>query len=375
MGSEIAFARPDEETLEVRLAGDWVLAGGLPSALMVVLELELRPAQRVRILTQDVGAWDSGLLAFVRALVSVCKQRSIEVDRAGLPQGVAALLALAEAVPEQQGARRQEHRPSSWLARIGAFSLSLTRGSAEFLEFLGTLTLALGRFIGLRARYQRRDLWLLMQQCGVQALPIVGLIAFLVGLILAFVGAVQLRQFGAQIYVADLVGLGMAREMGAMMTGIIMAGRTGAAFAAQLGTMKVNEEIDALVTLGIPPTEYLVLPRLVALFLMMPLLCICADLVGIIGGGLVGVGMLDIEPVEYVRRTIDAISLTDCALGVVKGAVFGVIVAVAGCLRGMQTKGSAAAVGDAATSAVVTGIVAIVAADGLFAVLTNVLEI
>jgi phospholipid/cholesterol/gamma-HCH transport system permease protein len=175
--------------------------------------------------------------------------------------------------------------------------------------------------------------------------------------------------------VADLVGLGMAREMGAMMTGIIMAGRTGAAFAAQLGTMKVNEEIDALVTLGIPPTEYLVLPRLVALFLMMPLLCICADLIGIIGGGLVGVGMLDIEPVEYVRRTLDAISLTDCALGIVKGAVFGVIVAVAGCLRGMQTKGSAAAVGDAATSAVVTGIVAIVAADGLFAVLTNVLEI
>jgi phospholipid/cholesterol/gamma-HCH transport system permease protein len=375
MGSEIAFARPDDQTLEVRLAGDWLLAGERPSALMVVLELELRPARRVKLLAQDVGAWDSGLLTFVRALVSACRERSIEVDRAGLPKGAAALVALAEAVPEQQGARRAEQRPSGGLARIGSFFLAAIAGGAELLEFLGSVTLALGRFVGLRARYQRRDLWYLVQQCGVEALPIVGLIAFLVGLILAFVGAVQLRQFGAQIYVADLVGLGMAREMGAMMTGIIMAGRTGAAFAAQLGTMKVNEEIDALVTVGIPPTEYLVLPRLVALFLMMPLLCICADLIGIIGGGLVGVGMLDVEPVEYVRRTLDAISLTDCALGVVKGAVFGVIVAVAGCLRGMQTKGSAAAVGDAATSAVVTGIVAIVAADGLFAVLTNVLRI
>jgi phospholipid/cholesterol/gamma-HCH transport system permease protein len=374
MESVIAFVRPDDRTLEVRLAGDWLLAGPRPSVLMVVLELGVRPAQRVQILAQDVGEWDSGLLTFVRAVFSACRERSVEVDCRGLPKGVVALLALAEAVPEQQGARRTE-KPPSGLARIGTLALTGVIGSTELLEFLGTVTLALGRFLGGRARYQRRDLWLLVQQCGAQALPIVALIAFLVGLILAFVGAVQLRQFGAQIYIADLVGLGMVREMGAMMTGIIMAGRTGAAFAAQLGTMKVNEEIDALVTLGIPPTEYLVLPRLVALLLMMPLLCICADLIGIIGGGLVGMGMLDIEPVEYVRRTLDAISLTDCTLGVVKGAVFGVIVAVAGCLRGMQTSGSAAAVGDAATSAVVTGIVAIVAADGLFAVMTNVLEI
>jgi phospholipid/cholesterol/gamma-HCH transport system permease protein len=372
MGSEIAFARPDDQTLEVRLAGDWLLEAERPSALEVARELQARPAKRVRLQAQGIGAWDSGLLTFVHAVLTACQARSIEVDRAGLPEGAVRLLALADAVPEKQGARKHEEPPSR-LARIGAATLEGLRGARELLDFLGSVTLALLRFAVLRARYQRRDLWLLIQQCGGQALPIVALIAFLVGLILAFVGAVQLRQFGAQVYVADLVGLGMAREMGAMMTGIIMAGRTGAAFAAQLGTMKVNEEIDALVTLGIPPTEYLVLPRMVALFVMMPLLCVFADAIGIGGGALVGIGMLGIEPAEYVQRTLDAISLTDFTLGVVKSSVFGVIVAVAGCLRGMQASGSAAAVGEAATSAVVSGIVAIVAADGLFAVMTNVL--
>ncbi len=374
MGSELAFARPDDQTLEVRLAGDWLLAGARPSAQDVARELEARPAKSVRLSAQDVSTWDSGMLTFLRTVLATCEARRIEVDRAGLPLGVQKLLALAEAVPEKQGARREE-TPASWLARVGTVAIESAQGGVHFLEFLGRLTLAFGRFVLFRARYQARDLWYLVKQCGAQALPIVALIAFIVGLILAFVGAVQLRQFGAQIYVADLVGLAMAREMGAMMTGIIMAGRTGAAFAAQLGTMKVNEEVDALVTLGISPIEYLVLPRMLALSLMMPLLCVFADLIGVAGGALVGIGMLEIEPTEYFLRTIEAISTTDFVLGVVKSAVFGVLVAVAGCMRGMQTSGSASAVGDAATSAVVTGIVAIVCADGLFAVLTNVLGV
>jgi phospholipid/cholesterol/gamma-HCH transport system permease protein len=163
--------------------------------------------------------------------------------------------------------------------------------------------------------------------------------------------------------------------MGCMMTGIIMAGRTGAAFAAQLGTMKVNEEVDALRTLGIPPMEYLVLPRVLALALMMPLLCVFADVIGIAGGALVSVGMLGVRPTEYFVHTIQAISASDFLIGVIKAAVFGVLVAVAGCQRGMRTSGSASAVGDAATSAVVLGIVAIVVADGLFAIVTSVMGI
>jgi phospholipid/cholesterol/gamma-HCH transport system permease protein len=238
-------------------------------------------------------------------------------------------------------------------------------------RFIGEACLTFARFFLGKARYRRIDLVLLLQECGAQALGIVTLINFLVGLILAFMGAVQLRQFGAQIYVADLVGLGMTREMGAIMTGVIIAGRTGAAFAAQLGTMQVNEEIDALITMGIPPMEFLVLPRMLALMLMMPLLCVFADLVGILAGLVVATGLLDLTLVEYVNETQKAVSLLDCGVGLFKSAVFGALIALAGCLRGMQCGRSAAAVGAAATSAVVTGIVWIIASDGVFAVLTE----
>jgi len=172
-------------------------------------------------------------------------------------------------------------------------------------------SLAFLKLLRGKARFRRSDFIMTIQECGVQALPIVSLISLLVGLILAFVGAVQLMMFGAQIYVASLVGIAMVRVMGAIMTGIIMAGRTGAAFAAQLGTMQVNEEIDALTTLGVSPMEFLVLPRMLALGLMMPLLCLYADLMGILGGLIVGVGMLDLSVVEYINQTRASVSLND----------------------------------------------------------------
>lgn len=188
-------------------------------------------------------------------------------------------------------------------------------------------------------------------------------------------GAVQLRQFGAQIYVADLVGLAMAREMGPMMAAIIVAGRTGAAFAAQLGTMQVNEEIDAFKTLGIPPMEFLVMPRMLALMLMMPLLTLYANLVGILGGAVVGIGMLDLGVLQYYYQTQSAVTLLDFGTGLIKSILFGALVAIAGCLRGIQCGRSSAAVGIAATSAVVTGIVCVIVTDAIFAVLFNVLGI
>jgi phospholipid/cholesterol/gamma-HCH transport system permease protein len=203
----------------------------------------------------------------------------------------------------------------------------------------------------------------------------VALINFLVGLILAFVGAVQLAQFGASIYVADLVAIASVREMGCIMTAIIVCGRTGAAFAAQLGTMKVNEEIDAFRTFGISPMEFLVLPRIVALMLAMPLLVVFADLIAIAGGYVVSVAMLDVTAAEYIDRTIEAITLRSFFLGVFKGACFGMLVAMTGCWRGLRSGDSAAAVGLATTSAVVTGITTIIAADGVFAVLCHALGI
>ncbi|MGD9950899.1 MAG: MlaE family ABC transporter permease, partial [Desulfobulbus sp.] len=210
-----------------------------------------------------------------------------------------------------------------------------------------------------------RDFFVFIQSCGVESLPIVSLIAVLVGVILSFVGAVQLQMFGAQIYVANLVGLGMVLEMGALMSGVIIAGRIGASYAAQLGTMQVNEEIDALRTMGISPVGFLVLPRMLALMVMLPLLCIYADIMGILGGSIIGVSMLDLSLVEYLEQTRKTLHLSQCGQGLLKSSIFGVLIGFAGCLRGMQCGRSALAVGEATTSAVVTSIVLIVVSDSI----------
>jgi phospholipid/cholesterol/gamma-HCH transport system permease protein len=322
----------------------------------------------------ELGSWDSGLLAFLVGIRDLCRARDVELDPGSLPEGAWRLLQLASAVPERQGARRTDERPD-FLTLVGTESAALWRSAGEMLSFLGEALQSFGRLLVGRARFRRSDLVDVIFECGAAALPIVTLISFLVGLILAFVGAIQLQQFGAQIYVADLVGIAMAREMGALMTGIIMSGRTGAAFAAQLGTMQVNEEIDALTTFGFSSMEFLVLPRMIALILMMPLLCVYADLMGILGGALVGVGMLHLSVTQYVNETLNGVHLSDFAVGIFKSAVFGVLVAVSGCMRGIQSGRSASAVGLAATSAVVTAIVFIIVTDGIFAVLTNALGI
>jgi phospholipid/cholesterol/gamma-HCH transport system permease protein len=303
----------------------------------------------------------------------VCTELGVEVDRSGLPTGVARLLELADAVPERE--TRGDAARTGWLGRMGLAVVELRAGALEMLSFLGEAVLTLPRLVSGRARFPVADFLGVVQDCGPKALPIVSMVSLLVGLILAFMGAIQLRQFGAQIYVADLVAIGMARDMGAIMVGIIMAGRTGAAFAAQLGTMTVNEEIDALRTMGISPIEYLVLPRMLALMLMMPLLTLYGDVLGIVGGALVGVGPLGVGLSQYLQETVGALTLTHFGAGLFKGSVYGVIVALAGCLRGMQCGRSAAAVGDATTSAVVTAIVAIIVSCGVITIVYDVLGI
>jgi len=363
------------DTLCVRLSGQWTIQAALPSPAEVQAQCEAPPGVRhLSFAATDLADWDSALLTFLLKLKELCDQRQIEFDCAGLPQGVQRLLALATAVPEHHEARREGQR-ASLLVRLGQSVLAIAEAARDLLTFLGQVALAFGQLIRGRARFRAVDLWLIVQQSGAQALPIVSLISFLVGLIMAFVGASQLRQFGAQIYVANLVGLVMAREMGAMMTGIIMAGRTGAAFAAQLGTMVVNQETDALITMGLNPVEFLVVPRMLALMLMVPLLCIYAGLIGILGGAVVGVSMLHLGVAQYYQQTLSALHLMDFVVGLIKGAVFGILVALAGCLRGMQCGRSASAVGAAATSAVVTGIVWIIVFDAVLTVMYNVLGI
>jgi phospholipid/cholesterol/gamma-HCH transport system permease protein len=292
----------------------------------------------------------------------------------GLPEGVKRLLHLASVVPEQKGVSQKKHR-NSFLYMVGQSAVLFGTSTVQMLSFIGAATLSFLNFLMGKARFRRIDLLLFIENCGADSLPIITLISVLVGLILAFVGAVQLKLFGAQIYVANLVAIAMAREMGALMTGIIMAGRIGAAYAAQLGTMQVNEEIDALTTLGISPMEFLVLPRLLALVLMMPLLTLYSDLLGIIGGAIVGVGMMDITWVQYLTQTQATLDLTNISMGIAKAGIYAIIIALSGCMRGMQSGRSAAAVGEATTSAVVTAIVGIIVTDGIFAVLCDALGI
>jgi phospholipid/cholesterol/gamma-HCH transport system permease protein len=356
----------------LRLSGRWGMRDHVPSRAAIAERFEVQRAARV--LTFDTGgieAWDSRFVVFVRQVLETARDRQLAEDLTGLPTGVRKLLELAAAVPEVQTGRRA--RPVALLARIGTGAARAATSARQMITFLGEACLALARFPTGRARFRRADLMVTIQEAGPEALGIVSLISFLVGLILAYVGAVQLRQIGAEVLVADLVAIGMARHMGPMMTAIIMAGRTGAAYAAQLGTMRVNEEIDALQTMSFSPVDFLVLPRMLGLIVMMPLLTIYADIVGILGGMAVGVGMLNVSLLGYWTRTWEIVQLSDFVVGVVSASVFGVLVAVAGCLRGMQSGRSSAAVGQAATSAVVTGIVFVVVADAILTVIYDAL--
>jgi phospholipid/cholesterol/gamma-HCH transport system permease protein len=363
------LSRVKEDAWLVRLSSRWTLQSQrpTPAELQPQLDAETR-VQHLTFDTQDLEAWDSGLLTFLRKLEELCQQRQIAVDRTGLPHGIRRLLDLAAAVPERSETPRGETHDAI-LTRIGKRGLSLVEAATEMLEFIGEAFLALLQLLRGRMSFRDSDLTLLVQECGAQALPIVTLISFLVGAILAFIGAVQLQQFGAQIYVANLVGLAMVLEMGAMMTAIIMSGRTGAAFAAQLGTMQVNQAIDALTTLGISPMGFLVVPRMLALVLMVPLLTVYADLMGMLGGAAIGATMLDVSLKVYFHQLQEALSLKYLVQGLIKSAVYGVIIALAGCMRGMQSGRSAAAVGQAATSAVVTNIVGIIVASALLTVI------
>ena len=372
---EMTMEQPSADTLKVILSGQWKLGGLLPGADKVQQRIESAPGVRNLVFdTRELAYWDTGLLIFLKELNTFCSRQKIDLNYDGLPEGAKKLLELASVVPETKDARPAE-RGASFLVHLGEEAINFFQSAGEMIAFIGDAGIAFSRLLRGKAQYRRADLGLTIQAAGAQALPIVSLINFLVGLILAFTGAIELKLFGAQIYVADLVGIAMVRLMAAIMTGIVMAGRTGGAFAAQLGTMQVNEEIDALQTLGISPMEFLVLPRMVALGLMMPPLCLYANFMGILGGMVVAVWLLDISPVEYYHETVTAVGLWNLGIGLFSGFVFGIIVALAGCMRGMQCGRSASAVGDAATSAVVTAIVGIILATAVITVLCNFLGI
>jgi phospholipid/cholesterol/gamma-HCH transport system permease protein len=362
-------ASPDGEGLRVELAGRWRITAPKPSWGKTVGSGAPKRVQLV--LAEDLTGWDSALLLFICEAQRWCRLHDAYCDLSSLPETMRRLAAqLAEA--QFESAIPVEARPD-FLSEVGCVAIGASYGIEEAISFIGECAMGAGYFLFRPRKFRWRDCLEEMRLCGADAVPIVSLISFLVGVTLAYTGAIVLRKVGGDIWIADLIGLAMVREMGAVMAAVVLAGRTGAAFAASLGNMKAGEEIDALTTFGIRPVNFLVLPRVLALSLMMPLLALYANALGILGGIAVALGILQIPPTAFWVEMLSLVTLSDIAVGVIKATAFGLLVGMSGCLRGLQAERSAAGVGKAATSAVVTALLLLIVADAIFAVLFNVL--
>ncbi len=354
------------------LSGDWAMGQSHARASEILAQL---PADS-KVLSFNftyLGQYDSSLISVVLKVYQQVRELGVAVDVATLPEGFASMISLASSVSSPKTDKTDSR--SNFVNKIGHKTINFFESLKESISFFGDITIAFIKSIFCKARFRRVDLLSIVQKSGPEALPIIALISFLVGLILAFVGSIQLAKYGSEIFVADLVGIAMVREMGAMMVGIVMSGRTGASFAAELGAMKVNEEISALRTFGISPVEFLVLPRIIALVCMFPLLTIFADIIGMIGGLVIGVGMFDLSYEQYASRTFRALNLVQISTGVGKSFVYGIIVACIGCRMGMSCENSSSGVGRATTSSVVKSITWIIVADAIFAVIFTIFDI
>lgn len=376
--SNAQFAIEQEKAhCTLHLTNDWHL-GSAPDGdtLCAALAAQHTSTQHsfhtITLETNALGSWDSSLVIALLQVTHWGEANNISLDTSAAPDGVQQLLKLATSIPTY--ASSPAATTKSFSQRISHNIEQLGHSVSSSLIFIGDVSLAFNQWLRGRSKTRPRDIAFFIEQAGPKALTIVTLIALLVGMILAYLGSVQLRQLGAQVYVADLVAIGMVREMGALMTAVIMAGRTGAAYAAQLGTMQVNEEIDALKTMGISSVEFLVLPRLLALVFVMPLLCIYANAVGMLGGAIVATSM-DVSITQYVLQSQGAVNWVDISTGLVKSIFFGVLIAIAGCQAGLNCGRNSDAVGMAATNAVVRAIVYLVVADAAFNILYDKLGI
>lgn len=364
-----ATAHFDREELTVAVAGTWQVTEPRPSWNEL---LAGRTPRRVRLQTEQVERWDSSLLLFLFEIQQWCRMTGADCDAGALPAKVRDLLGQLARSDETSA---PHDRSTGFLTSVGRSTLDMGQNVRAIFHFVGECFIGAVNLARQPGKFRWRDCLDEMQQCGPMAVPIVSLVSFLVGVTLAYTASIVLRMFGGDIWIADLIGLATVREVGAVMTAVVLAGRTGAAFAATLGNMKTNEEIDALETLGISAVQFLVLPRLLALAVMTPLLTLYANALGIVGGMVVAYGLLAISPTAYWVEMLTIVDLSDVAAGVIKASAFGLIIGLAGCLRGLQAERSAAGVGRAATSAVVTAILLMVVADAVFAVVFDVLDI
>lgn len=369
-------ARIDAVSLIIHLTGDWIArldTGAEPGAVDRIVEAMRSDGATIKTIAFDTTAlkqWDSAILVFVLALRRAFNGGGQTLDEAGLPPAARRLLALTgKPVAADPIVAR-----ANLLTRVGRPLIRLWASGLDVMTLVGETVLRSAAALRGKVRMRGADLLSCMYDAGIGALPIVTIVNVLVGGILAFVGAVQLRKFGADIYIANLVGIAMVREMAALMTAIVMSGRTGGAYAAHIATMQGNEEIDALRAIGVPVYDYLILPRVIALTCMMPLLFLYGSAVGIFGGFTVAVSMLNISPEAFLEQTRASVAGSQILFGLVKSIAFGTLIAIAGCRAGLNAGRSAADVGRAATTAVVIGIVGVIALDAIFAVCANTLD-
>ena len=322
---------------------------------------------------KDLSYWDSSLLLLIYDVKQICDKGKITCNLKGLPKNLQDLIDLAFAVD-----RKPVHDVKdelSLLERIGKKTIEISKKVSNAFDFIGDVFAGIWSCLTFRSIMRKIDFYAALEDCGPKAVGIVCLISFLIGLILAFVGAVQLQTFGAQIYVASLVTVGMCRIMGAIMVGVIMAGRTGSSYAATIGTMQVNEELDALQTMGMSHIDFLVMPRLLSLVVAMPILTMIADFTGMLGGAFVGVFMMDIPYQEYWKYAINAFRLNNFLVGIFHGFCFAFIISLCGCYSGLKCGKNADSVGKATTQSVVNAIVWMIVATGIITVICQELNI
>jgi phospholipid/cholesterol/gamma-HCH transport system permease protein len=355
----------------IHIRGHWLLNSSVPSWHKTIKN---NTATIIKILAEDLKTWDRALVLFLIHGRTWCLAKKKKLEITALPENLQLILSHIEAEPHPK-ARGKRDSSFDLRCAIGGKVLEFFSGMREAAEFLGNCAIGLFQMIRGRQKFRWIDCFVEMQQCWSSSLPIVSFISFLVGVILAFQAAIQLQRYGAGILVVDLVSLSIVREMGPIMAAIVVAGGTGAGFAAQLGNMKVDEEIDALQTLGISEINFLVLPRLLAVAIMMPILAIYSDVLGILGGMYISATMLHIPIAVYFNEMQNRLSFTDVSSGITKSFIFGMIIALAGCMRGIHCERNTAGVGHATSSAVVTSIMMIILADAIFSVIYNTLGI
>lgn len=371
MPLSIRHAVEDDGTLRIVLEGCFTVQDGkAPFQLVRDMLLDTVSCRRVFIDLRGLHHADSAWIAFLALVKDACRARNLPLELSGDAPGMHGLLQMLDLdALEASATSRDVPSAPGFFVRAGAQTLEMLHQIRFILAFVGQIVLTLLAALRNPRRVRMGDMMTALQRNGVDALPIITLINFLVGIVLAFQASIQLSQFGANIYVANLVGIAQTREFGPMITAIILAGRSGSAFAAEIGSMKVNEEVDALTTMGLEPVRFLVVPKMLALLIAMPILTLVADFMGILGGLVVGVTSLDLTVQGYLIQTRKAVSLFDVFSGLTKSFAFAFIVSGIGCLRGFQTRGGADSVGQAATSAVVSGIFLIILADAIFTVL------